>query len=141
MKALPKMIVREVRRLKTASHVELKRAFRELYGHNPKFPMQNLIRAEIICKIQEEYYGDLTATQKEALTGLLDTSRVKGGGFVPGMRFIREWRGKVYEVCALADNKFECEGKIFHSLSGVATHIVGTTRNGFRFFGVKHERN
>lgn len=52
-----------------------------------------------------------------------------------GTRFIRELKGKKYEVTAL-DKGFSYNGKIYKSLSSIANEITGTRWNGKKFFGV-----
>lgn len=52
-----------------------------------------------------------------------------------GTRFIREFKGKKYEVTAL-DRGFNYNGKTYKSLSSIANEITGTRWNGKKFFGV-----
>lgn len=51
--------------------------------------------------------------------------------------YVRNWRGKDYEVIVYADDKVEYEGKRYKSLTAVAKAITGTHWNGLVFFGVK----
>lgn len=55
--------------------------------------------------------------------------------FTVGTKFIREFKGKKYEVIA-TDKEFEYKGHIYKSLSAIANEITGTRWNGKRFFGV-----
>lgn len=52
-----------------------------------------------------------------------------------GTRFIREFKGKKYEVTAL-DKGFSYNSKTYKSLSSIANEITGTRWNGKKFFGV-----
>jgi hypothetical protein len=56
---------------------------------------------------------------------------------LPGSRLLRTWHGKTYEVTVRKDGKFTYEGRIFRTLSGIATEITGSHWNGKVFFGVK----
>ena len=52
-----------------------------------------------------------------------------------GTRFIREFKGKKYEVTA-TDKGFKYNEKVYKSLSAIANEITGTRWNGKKFFGV-----
>ena len=54
-----------------------------------------------------------------------------------GTRIRREWKGKIYEVSVLENNRYEFEGVRYRSLSAIADKITGTHWNGKKFFGVK----
>lgn len=54
-------------------------------------------------------------------------------------KFIREYRGKKYEVDSTKDG-FKYNGKIYRSLSAIATEITGTRWNGKRFFGMREPK-
>ena len=50
--------------------------------------------------------------------------------------FFSVWHRKRYEVMVLKDG-FEMDGKMYSSLSSIATKICGVNRNGFEFFGIQ----
>lgn len=54
----------------------------------------------------------------------------------PGCKLVREWRGRTYEVTALAPDRFEYMGTEYPSLSEIARLITGTRWSGPRFFGL-----
>jgi hypothetical protein len=54
----------------------------------------------------------------------------------PGTRLVRVWQGKRYNVIIRATG-YEFDGKIFKSLSQIASDITGTRWNGWVFFGLK----
>ena len=56
----------------------------------------------------------------------------------PGTILRREHKGVEHRVTVLATG-FECEGKVYRSLSAVATAITGSRWNGFLFFGLTKE--
>jgi hypothetical protein len=51
----------------------------------------------------------------------------------PGAVLIREFKGKRISVTVL-EHGFECNGRVFKSLSAVARHATGTAWNGYAFF-------
>ena len=53
----------------------------------------------------------------------------------PGTRLVREWQGKNHSV-EVRDEGFLWNGKVFGSLSAVATAITGVRWSGPRFFGL-----
>ena len=55
----------------------------------------------------------------------------------PGLRFVREWQGKVHEVLALETGDFAYRGRSYGSLSLIAREITGAHWSGPRFFGLK----
>jgi hypothetical protein len=59
----------------------------------------------------------------------------------PGTRLVKIWKEKRYSVLVLAMG-FEYDGRVYSSLSEVATTITGSRWNGWVFFGIKqHRRN
>jgi len=54
---------------------------------------------------------------------------------MPGTVLTREYRGRTIAVTVL-DEGFECEGKVYRSLSAVARAVTGTRWNGLLFFGL-----
>mgnify|MGYP003684557039 CR=1 FL=1 len=53
-----------------------------------------------------------------------------------GVKLVREYRGKIYEVTAL-DKGYLYKGEVYSSLSKIAKIITGTHWNGKVWFGVK----
>lgn len=92
-------------------------------------------------------YGDLSPAAKSKLKLLLadfvksSEQKVSAAtvnavkAVVSAKRFVREYKGKIYEV-QVRDGFFICDGKEYTSLSSVAFAITGTHWNGKRFFGV-----
>ena len=66
-----------------------------------------------------------TAPERRTLAALRD-----------GTKIVREWHGQEYEVTVRGE-KYEFQGKLYRSLSGVARAITGTNWNGNEFFGIK----
>ena len=54
----------------------------------------------------------------------------------PGTRLIREWQGVIYEVTVL-EKGYAWEGRVYRSLTPIATAITGTKWSGPRFFGLR----
>lgn len=53
-----------------------------------------------------------------------------------GTKIVREWHGREYEVVVRGE-KYEYNGKLYRSLSGVARAITNTNWNGNEFFGIR----
>ncbi len=51
----------------------------------------------------------------------------------PGAVLIRDFKGRRISVTVL-EHGFECNGRVFKSLSAVARHATGTAWNGYAFF-------
>src|SRR5438445_10077241 len=58
----------------------------------------------------------------------------------PGIRLMREWQGRTYEVVVL-DDGFSWQGTWCNSLSAIARKITGTAWSGPLFFGLKQTRS
>lgn len=59
----------------------------------------------------------------------------------PGTRLVKTWKEKRHSVLVLA-NGFEYDGRVYSSLSEIASTITGSRWNGWVFFGIKkHRRN
>ena len=52
-----------------------------------------------------------------------------------GMTLERQYRGQTISV-KLLPNGFEYDGKVYESLSSIASSVTGTRWNGFSFFGL-----
>ena len=55
---------------------------------------------------------------------------------LPGTRLVRTWHGKDYVAVARDGGVFEFDGRVFRSLTALATHITGSKWNGRAFFGI-----
>lgn len=64
-----------------------------------------------------------------------DIKKIQKFEVTAGTRFIREFKGKKYEVTTI-DKGFSYNCKIYKSLSAIANEITGTRWNGKKFFGV-----
>ena len=112
---------------------------------------RQLLIKRLAYRIQELFYGGLSEAAKTRLQQVAQddpVARVDGRvsgtpqgqvDILPGTRFVRIWKDRRYEVLA-HENGFECEGRMFRSLSAVAREITGTRWNGKVFFGLKRDR-
>lgn len=134
----PSSIRVELARLQIMELDELKEKWRELYGKDAPDCGKVLLRRQLAFRIQELRYGGISETTQAALIEIGNTPKVKpnAGGVIPGTKFEREWKGRLFIVTA-KDDGFELNGKNYKSLSGVAAAITGTQWNGKKFFGVK----
>ena len=57
---------------------------------------------------------------------------------LPGTPLIRRYQGKDIVVHVRHDGSFECDGRIFSSLSAAVTQATGTRWNGFAFYNLGH---
>ena len=102
------------------------------------------LKNRLIYKIQEMHLGGISQSDMQLL---LDISGQKGARLgsssqtpVPAtsmIHYIREWKGKKYDVTQISEKCYELNGVQYKSLSAVARAITGTRWNGKLFFGVK----
>lgn len=85
----------------------------------------------------------LTADQQKRLEQLIKQYKRNPNCFdeiipalKPGTRLIRNWNGTRYSILVQSAG-YEYKGKIYGSLSQIASEITGTRWNGWVFFGLK----
>jgi len=134
----PLSIRMQLARLQSMELRELQKKWREVYGKDAPDCGKVFLRRQLAFRIQELHYGGLSRETQERLTeiGNMPKVRPNPGGVIPGTRFEREWKGKLYIVIANAEG-FEMSGQNYKSLSGIAAAITGTQWSGKKFFGVK----
>ncbi|UKI34868.1 MAG: DUF2924 domain-containing protein [Lentisphaeria bacterium] len=119
----------------------LRAEFHRLYGDIPHPMNTRTLKNRIIYRIQEMYLGGLSEVDKKLLAQFVSPKKIslptQKGGIAPAIHYIREWKGKTYDVTVISDKCFECEGKRYKSLSAVAREITGTRWNGKVFFRSK----
>lgn len=137
----------EIGRLPDLDITELRDRWEKLYGRPapPSF-RRNLLVPGVAYQMQVEAYGGLSAVSKRRLKEIAAAVRngnaksVIGAPLLKGgTQLIRRWKGTTHTVTAL-DTGFTWEGRTYKSLSAVAKAITGTSWNGYKFFGLQHER-
>lgn len=110
----------------------------------PHLPRHLLFRM-LAYRLQADHFGDLDSESRHLLddAGSPEAAgqRVIEGNrtseeLKPGTMLAREWNGRMHRVAVLAEG-FAWNGKIYPSLSKVASVITGTRWNGPRFFGLR----
>ena len=134
--------------LKTATTLELKAQWRDLFDSEPPPFNRRYLESRLAYRIQDRAYGGLkpeTIRRLERLGDELDggdrkKSRIRADlKPITGTRLIREWQGVEHVVTVTSDG-FDWQGRPYRSLSAIARAITGTRWNGLVFFGLKNRR-
>lgn len=134
----------QISHITTLPHAALQQKWRKRYRRDPPPGLSpKLLRDAFVYSLQEDAFGGLSTQLRRRLDGLVKKLEANPKADVtadnalrPGMRLIRDWRGKRFEVDVL-DSGFEYEGDVYNSLSEIARTITGAHWSGPRFFGVK----
>ncbi len=113
----------------------LRDVWRRRYGPPPALRSVPLLRLALAWRIQADALGGLDPDMRRKLAR---NGPVRAEGLELGIGAVlrRRWAGKTVEVIVEA-NGFRWEGRVYSSLSAVATAIAGTRWNGPRFFGLR----
>ena len=129
---------RELLALQHMTLDELKDKWVALYGKAaPNFGVP-FLRRRLSYRVQELAYGGVSKAtlQKIKEIEIPSTRSRKKVNLRVGTIICRVWHRKRYEVMVLKDG-FEMDGKMYSTLSSIATKICGVNRNGFEFFGIQ----
>lgn len=141
-------VLRQLAMLQSMSVDQLREKWLDLFGAQPPDYKRQFMIKRLACRIQELFYGGLSA---EALAHLkkvaqddpvatvkrnIPQERTSESALLPGTRLLRIWNGVRHEVI-VQEVGFDWNGRIFNSLSAVAREITGTRWNGKVFFGLK----
>ena len=130
--------LRQLAALNKMSPIELKEKWKDLYGTEPPGYSPQFMLKRLAYRIQELFYGGVSEHTAKQLKKVAKaaTPEKAPGTILPGTRFVRIWNNNRYEVIA-RKNGFEYAGRMFRSLSAVATEITGVRWNGPLFFGLR----
>jgi hypothetical protein len=134
--------------LHSASIVELKQQWRDLFAAEPPPYNRPFLESRLAYRIQELAYGGLKPATVERLETLGE--QLDGGNIVlrriraadkpiSGTRLLRQYQGVEHTVTVRRDG-YEWQGRPYRSLSAIARAITGTRWNGWTFFGLKNQR-
>lgn len=154
----------ELKRLGTLKTPQLKARYAELFGETTRCNNRPYLIKRIVWRLQADAEGDLSERARQRAAEIADDSdlrlqapvgaprpttisdvpspkhaiaslRVSRASDVPlpGSTLWRTYKGKAYSVIVLPKG-FECEGKVYRSLSAVANAITGSHWNGAKFF-------
>lgn len=140
-------VLRQVAALRKMSLTELQEKWRDLYGTEPPRFRKTFIQRRLAFRIQELFYGGLDDSIRKKLEDISKNNAAKktksrveiDGKVLPGTRFVREWKGKLYETIVREDG-FEYNGQMYRSLSAIATAITGTQWNGRKWWGLPSKK-
>ena len=131
-------VEREVRALETMDLEALRREWRVKYGPPPKLRSVPFLRLALAWRIQADAYGGLDPETRRRLRGK-GPVQAEGMSLGVGARLSREWQGRIIEV-EVEERGFRFDGRIYKSLSAIATHVAGSRWNGPRFFGLREAK-
>lgn len=127
---------RQLLALANMSRPELCEKWRNLYGNEPPNSSKEFLCRRLSYRVQELFYGGLDADLQVVLTSDAPKARPKKSVLRDGAKIFRDWHGTRYEV-TVRGNKYEYNGTLYRSLSGVAKAITGVLWNGKTFFGME----
>jgi len=113
----------------------LRREWARRYDTPPPLRSVPLLALLLAWRVQADARGGIGGETRRALArkGRL---RAEGLELGIGARLTRAWQGRTHEVL-VEDGGFRWEGRLYKSLSAVATAIAGSRWNGPRFFGLR----
>ena len=140
----PKPIEVEVARLRDLDLAELRARWHTVFGRRPPSSLpRHLLFRVLAYRIQAVALGDLDRDCQRLLdqTVLPDSnSRVRLKRVITTFRqgtiLSRQWNGRIERIAVSAEG-FAWNGKIYPSLSKIASSITGTRWNGPKFFGLR----
>ena len=134
----------KIGRIENMKYPELCAMFAELFNGAVCPTNTRTLRNRLIYKVQEMHLGGISQSDMQLLieiSGHRDAKNRQGTSarspVTSMIHYIREWKGKKYDVTEISEKCFELEGVQYKSLSAVARAITGTRWNGKLFFGVK----
>jgi hypothetical protein len=136
----------EIARLRDLDVGELRSRWHNIVGRPapPHLPRHLLFRM-LAYRLQADQWGDLDGHSKKLLDRSSSPEQAgqsavasgrQNSELRPGTLLAREWNGRMHRVAVLADG-FAWNGKIYPSLSKIASAITGTRWNGPKFFGLR----
>ena len=137
----------ELARLGELSLDEMRSSYCDLTGIAlPKFMRRKMIELALSHAVQSAALGGFDRETMKRLDELVATIVLSGAPqpklpmrkkkLKAGTKLIRQWHGRLYEV-DVTPTGFAWNGKIWRSLTEIATAITGTKWNGWVFFGIK----
>jgi hypothetical protein len=156
-------IRQEIEGLRKLTTAQLKEKYREVFGEESRSNHKQFLFRRIAWRIQANAWGGLSErARRRALEIANDADlRIRAPkNFLrdpdnedrtaearlkpsldprlplPGTPLIRRYQGKDIVVHVRPDGGFECNGRIYPSLSRAVTEATGTRWNGFAFFGL-----
>lgn len=129
---------RQLLAIANMSRPELCEKWRDLYGNEPPNSSREFLRRRLSYRVQELFYGGLETELHAVLTSDAPKAKPKKTLLRDGAKLFRDWHGTRYEV-TVRGNKYEYNGTLYRSLSGVAKAITGVLWNGKTFFGITAE--
>lgn len=124
-----------------ASRQQLGAWYEVLYGRvPPAHASQTFLRGNLLWAVQVRQSGqDPLKLQRQLvrqLAGVVKGTTRQQSTSRPGTRLVREWQGTVHNV-TVTDKGYTWEGRVYRSLTRIATEITGTKWSGPRFFGLR----
>lgn len=129
-------LLRQIDELQRMDLEALKRRYREVVGEAPRTNSVPVLKTTLAWRIQEAALGGFTEAESKQLDKVAGAVKRKKTELLPGTRLVRTWHGKDYVAVARDGGAFEFDGRIFSSLTALATHITGARWNGKAFFGI-----
>lgn len=156
-------IAQEIDALRRMTTSQLQAKYRELFGHETRSNHKQFLFRRIAWRIQANAWGGLSERARQRALELADDAELRiraPKDFLadgvdetrtldarldptadprlprPGSSLVRRFRGKDIVVLVRADGGFECEGRIYKSLSKAVSEATGTRWNGFAFYGL-----
>jgi Protein of unknown function (DUF2924) len=120
---------------------ELRQEWASVWGLQPNARIgRSMLEKSLAYKKSEQ---GLTSDQQKRLDQLIKQYKRNPNCFdenvpvlKPGTRLVRNWNGTRHSVLVQTTG-YEYKGKIYSSLSQIASEITGTRWNGLVFFGLK----
>jgi hypothetical protein len=146
---------KEIERLRRETNQALKSRYLDLFGEESRSSNHAHLFRRIAWRLQALSEGDLSERARDRAATLAvdvdlrmyaprkfwrELSEPRGAVRDPrlpavGTTLERPYHGQTISVMVLADG-FQYDGKIYESLSSIASSVTGTRWNGFTFFGL-----
>ncbi len=161
----PSRIREEIEGLRHLTTAQLKDKYRDVFGEDSRSNHKQFLFRRVAWRIQANAWGGLSErarrraleiaedadlrirAPKSFLGQAIDEAKTAEARLkpaldprlpLPGTPLIRRYQGKDVIVHVRADGGFQCNGRIYKSLSKAVTEATGTRWNGFAFYNLGH---
>lgn len=93
--------------------------------------------------LQALSYGGLDKSTRQRIKRLAKNPAMQSPNLYtisPGTRIVKEWHGNRLVIEVLEQRQFRFEGRLYKSLSAIASEVAGCRKSGNAFFGITKKR-